>query len=408
MIWLAGLHEYDDGHQTQEASSQGPGQIADPDADVLGANQDAEPKEVGDSGFSHAGQVTRYVLTRFAFPGLVVAGTGYLLARLGWNAGWVMSLYVILAVLLVVFQGFLRMRRSHELREVYFTTVFFLISGNLLQASRSAWTRTGFTPWFCTPGNLANTPMPYLLAMLVNMILVLVAGLMFDVLWRWQYSSGRGFRNGFHRAAWSTFSPLILVYIFALLFCCMGRWISPLLVFSVMGGIFMTVLVMRDPEMTLNGLEKRVLLLAAFGVILLLTAIGGASILVLYMESSPLAIPDHTILRSWEIDFQALGYSPDELLERYRVAAVLSSMSTLVYMLLVLGGILLTTIYRLEVPYSSEPQVGESSVETAAEDPGEKNQRAATAGDDALDPRAWLQSGWDSVLHILKAKQHRD
>ena len=404
MIWLAGLHEYDDGQQTQEASSQGPGQIADRDAAVPSANEDAEPKEVGDSGFSYAGQVTRYVLTRFAVPGLAVAGTGYLLARLGWNAGWVMSLYVILAVLLVVFQGFLRMRRSHELREVYFLTVFFLISGSLLQAPAIRMDPYGFY----TLGNLANTPMPYLLAMLVNMILALVAGLMFDVLWRWQYSSGRGFRNGCHRAAWSTFPPLILVYIFALLFCCMGMWIFLLLVFSVMGGIFMAVLVMRDPEMTLNGWEKRVLLQAAFGVILLLTAIGGASILVLYLEPSPLAIPDHTILRSWEIDFQALGYSPDELLERYRVAAVLSSMSTLVYMLLVLGGILLTTIYRLEVPYSSEPQVGESSVETAAEDPGEKNQRAATAGDDALDPRAWLQSGWDSVLDILKAKQHRD
>ena len=402
MISLAGLHEFDESQQSQEPPAQSQEQAAKRGAVTSGVIGNAD--DSSDFGLSYAGQATRHVLTRFVVPGLAVAATGYLLARLGWTAGWIMSLYVILAVLLVVFQGFLRMRRSHELREVYFITVFFLLSGSLLQAPAIRMDPYGFY----TLGDIANTPIPYLLATLVNMFLALVSGLMFDFLWRWQYSSGRGFTNGCHRAAWSTFPPLIFVYLFALLFCSMGMWIFLLLVFSVMGGIFMTVLVMRDPEMTFNGWEKRLLQQAAFGIILLLTAMGGASILVLYLEPSPLAIPDHTILRSWDIDFEALGYSPDELLERYRIAAVLSSLSTLVYLLLVLGGILLTTINRLEIPYLSGAQMAASSIETAIEDEDERNPRVPGAGNDALEPTAWLQPGRDSALDVVNRNQDLD
>ena len=85
------------------------------------------------------------------------------------------------------------------------------------------------------------------------------------------------------------------------------------------------------------------------GAILLLTAVGSAITLILYLHPSPMAIPDHTLLRSWEIDFNSLGFSPDELLERYRFGAVWSSLATVIYMVIVLGGCFLATIYRLDV-----------------------------------------------------------
>ena len=402
MIWLAGLHGYEEHLQVRDNISETAGDSDDQVHGVIVSEDQTE--EPGSGGLSYANQVTRYVLTKFALPGLAVVATGYILARLGWNAGWLMSLYVILAVLLVMFQGFLRMRRSHELREIYFITVFFLLSGNLLQAPAIRMDPYGFYAL----GAFANTPMPYLLALLVNMILALVAGLVFDVLWRWQYTSGHGFKNVSHRAAWTTFPPLLLVYVCALLFCCMGTWIFLLLVLSVMGGVFMAVLVVRDEQMTFERWEKRLLLQATFGVALILTAIGGASILILYLDPSPLAIPDHTILRSWTIDFVALGYSPDELLERYRIAAVLSSMSTLIYMLLVLGGVLLSTIYRLDIPNSTEPEQARAPVAPAPAEQIEKNLTGATASDDAFDPRTWLQSGQNAVMDVLRPKQDGD
>ena len=170
----------------------------------------------------------------------------------------------------------------------------------------------------------------------------------------------------------------------------------------------MAVLVVRDEQMTFERWEKRLLLQATFGVALILTAIGGASILILYLDPSPLAIPDHTILRSWTIDFVALGYSPDELLERYRIAAVLSSMSTLIYMLLVLGGVLLSTIYRLDIPDSTEPEQARAPVAPAPAEQIEKNLTGATASDDAFDPRTWLQSGQNAVMDVLRPKQDGD
>ncbi len=386
MVWLAGLNGDEENSHFRDPALQAPD--ATPGQEPEATVSENETRELVGSGISYAGQASRYVLTKFALPGLAVAATGYVLNRLGWNAGWIMSLYVILAVFLVMFQGFLRMRRSHELRELYFITVFFLLSGNLLQAPAIRMDPYGFYAL----ADFANTPIPYLLASLANMVLALIAGLMFDVLWRWQYTSGRGFENVCHRAAWTTFPPLIFVYICTLLFCCMGTWVFLLLVFSVMGAIFMSVLVMRDERMEFSNWEKKLLLQVAFGGLLVLTALGGAAILILYLEPSPLAIPDHNILKSWVIDFEALGYSPDELLERYRIAAVLSTMSTLAYMLLVLGGILLATIYRLNIPGESSPAKTETTVETVQLERKGIKPGAPAADNGALDARTWLEA----------------
>ena len=352
MIWLAGLNDFDG--PTNSVMPTYPA-VAD-----TGNSVTESDKPVGESAshsLSEASRAAHYVLTKFALPGLVVAAIGYILARLGWNAGWIMALYVSLAVFLVMIQGFLRVRRSHELREFYFLTVFFLISGNLIQAPATKMDPYGFY----AIGEFANTPYPYLMATLLNMVLALIAGLMFDYLWKWQYQSGRGFRNVCHRAASTAFPPLLFIFVFSLFFCCIGMWIYLTLVFSITGGTFMTILALRDKEMMFWNWERRLLLQAAIGIILLLTSIGAASILVNYLEPSPLAIPDHTLVRSWDIDFDALGYSADELLERYRVGAVWSSLGTLLYMTIVLGGSLLTTIYRLGRDESTKPE------QTAAE-----------------------------------------
>ena len=399
MVWLAGLNGDEEYPQFQN-------QVDRPALDI--PNQEAGPGQSadeswnsGNSGVSYAGQASRFVLTKFAIPGVAVAATGYVLTLLGWNAGWVMTLYVILAIFLVMFQGFLRLRRSHELRELYFITVFFLLSGSLLQAPAIRMDPYGFYAL----ADFANSPIPYLLASLANMVLALIAGLMFDVLWRWQYTSGHGFDNSCHRAAWTTFPPLLFVYVCALIFCCMGMWVFLLLVFSVMGAVFMAVLVMRDDRIEFRNWEKKLLLQVAFGGLLVLTAVGGAAIIILYLEPSPLAIPDHNILRSWVIDFEALGYSPDELLERYRIAAVLSSMSTLIYMLLVLGGILLATIYRLNVPEESESMAPSPAVGAFQGENDERSPGSAAAGAGALDSRAWLETGTKPVQEIVPSRR---
>ena len=340
MIWLAGL---DGNSDTIEPGARAEYQ-RDPDAHDPEVSPPKAATPVETTTHSYAGQLIYYALSRFVLPGLVVAGTGYMLTRLGWNAGWILVLYVILAIVLVLVQGFLRMRRTIELRELYFVTVFVLISGNLLLAPAIRMDAYGFY----AIADFANTPMPFLLSLLANLLLALAAGLMFDFLWRWQYSGQGGFNNVYQRAAWTSFLPLMFVYGCALLFCCVGSWIYLLFVFSVAGGTFMAMLILRDREMEFHGWERKFLLQAAIAVILVLTAVGSATILILYLRPSMLAIPDHTLIRSWEIDFSALGYSADELLERYRFGAIWSSLAMLVYMVIVLGGNLMATIYRLD------------------------------------------------------------
>ena len=301
-------------------------------------------------GRSYSGEVIRYFLTRFALPGLVVAGTGFLLASLGWNAAWMMMLYLIVATGLVMAQVFLRLRRSNDLRELFFVTVFFLLSANLLQVPIIRMDPFGFYAL----ADFANTPIPYLLGVVVNLMLALIAGLMFDFLWRWQYLSDRAARNPARRATLVAFPPLITVYAFSVVFCSSGAWIFFLFVFAIAGGTFAALLIMRDSEVKFNEWERRLLLQGAVALILVLTTLGGAAIFTLYWEPSLMVLPDHTLLRSWEIDFNALGYPPDELVERYRIGAVWSCLATMVFMILVLGGRLIVNIYRLDAGITSQ------------------------------------------------------
>ena len=300
-------------------------------------------------GSSYSGEVIRYFLSRFALPGLIVAGTGFLLASLGWNAAWMMMLYVIVATALVVAQGFLRLRRSNDLRELFFVTVFFLLSANLLQVPIIRMDPFGFYAF----SDFANTPIPYLLSVVVNLMLALVAGLMFDFLWRWQYLSARQAKNPSRRAALVAYPPLFCVYAFSVVFCSAGAWIFFLLVFAIAGATFTMLLLLRDNKVKFNEWERRLLLQAAVALILVLTTFGGAAIFTLYWEPSLMVLPDHTLLRSWEIDFNSLGYPPDELVERYRIGAVWSCLATLIFMVTVLGGRLIVGIYRLDAGEAS-------------------------------------------------------
>ena len=136
---------------------------------------------------SYAGEVMRFSLFRFLLPGSCIAGAGYLLVLQGWDSAWVLMLYVGAAIGLVLAQGFLILRRSRELRELFILSVFFLHSQSLLQAPLTRMENYGFY----AIGDFGGTPIPYLLALIVNLFLALAAGLMFDFFWRWQYFGDR-------------------------------------------------------------------------------------------------------------------------------------------------------------------------------------------------------------------------
>ena len=284
-----------------------------------------------------------FSLSRLVLPGLGVAAIGFALASSGWNATWMMMLYIIVVAALVLAQGFLRLQRSNELRELYFISVFFLLSSKLLQAPLIRMDPFGYY----AIGEFASTPIPYLLSLLTSLLLALAAGLMFDFLWRRQITENTSTVNMWPRTACASYTPLLMVYAACLFLTGLGTWIYLLLVFSILGGCFMALTVLRDETVSFTQWERRLLLQAVLAVTVVLTAVGGAMVAIMYLYPSMLAIPDHTLIRSWEIDFAALGYPKEELMDRYRIGAVWSSLATVVFMVVFLGGSLLVTIYRL-------------------------------------------------------------
>jgi hypothetical protein len=303
--------------------------------------------------------VARYCLTRFVLPGLVIAGAGFLLHSLDLSAAWMFALYVVAIAGMVLAQGFLRLRRSNELRDLLFVSIFFILTAPVLQTPLVGTDVYGLY----TIAGLAGTPIIYLVALIVNLLQAAAAVIVFDLLWRWQYSGGRGSSKAFYRAAWVAVPPLVLVYICNLLSASVATCFALLVVLPVVAGVLMSLLVLRDRQVTVSEWERRFLLQAAMGITIALTVLGGVTIMVFYLEPVLLSDSHHTTLfYSSPIDFNALGFPQSELMDRYRVTSSWSSLTTLVYMAVVLGGILIATIYRLGSGGQVTP--GEATVPT--------------------------------------------
>ena len=292
---------------------------------------------------SYAWEVIKFSLSRFFFPGLLIAVVGYYLASLGWNTGWVLATYSSGVIGVVLFGAFLRIRRPDNLRELYFLSVFVLLSTPMFQAPLTRMDPYGFY----SIGGMANTPFPFLLALLVNLSLAVIAGLMFDYLWRIQFTDrGTTNRRAYARAHWAVLPPLVAVYCFAIVFCNTQTWIYLTIVFPMLDVVFTLLAVLRQKGGDLDEWSRRFLLAAGVAVLLTLSLLGGAATMFFYLEPSLLAVPDHNLFRSWELDFDALGYPASELKERLRMGAVWSGLASLGFIVVFIGGHFLATIHR--------------------------------------------------------------
>ncbi len=363
LITLAGLDGRDRVgtlHRTSASSSSGIG-IADDSRDTL-VNVGAADTQTGDRSVasSNLSGAIRYCLSRFLLPGLCVAGGGYVLSALGWTADWILTFFIAVVMGLMLTQGFLRMRKGDQLREFFFVSLFFLLSTPLLQMPLIRMDNYGFY----TIADFAGTPIPCLLALIVNLALALIAGLMFDLLWKWQYSKDVSERRAPQRAAWVALLPLAFVYCCIMVISNVGSWIHLTVVLPVLGVVFITLLVLRDPVVTPRERDLRFLLWAVVTATIVLSALGGAAILTLYLAPSSLPQPDHNLLYSWDIDFTALGYTQDELMERLHLGFIWVALSNFVYVVVVIGGNLIVAIYRRGSGNGAQPTVVISELST--------------------------------------------
>ena len=267
---------------------------------------------------------------------------GYALSAFGWNDGWMPTVYVAVVSSLVLAQGFFLPDRDCDLREFYRVTVFFLLTTPLLQFHSLVMDYYNFY----AIGGLAGTQMPYLLALLLNMVLAPVAGLMFHVQWRLHYPGRRTGSNPFRRVAWVAFPPPVLVYTVVVI-TNISVSIQLAVLFPILGLAFTIILALRDPSFHQEPGDRRFLLCTISAIGIVSGTLGVVVIIAAYVSPDlPMALPDHNLLSSWELDFEGLGYSRDEALDQANLGYVWHAVAVFSYMPFIVGGGLFTAIYQ--------------------------------------------------------------
>ncbi len=285
----------------------------------------------------------RYALSRFVLPSLCISLAGYFIATLGWNSSVTLALYAVVALSALLALGFWRLRRSDDLADLLFVTVFFLLSIHVLNAPLTRMDIYGLY----NLGGLAGTSIPFTLSLIMNLLVATVAGLMFVLLRRWQYSDPSARRSVYSRAAWIVLPPIAFVYAFILAFANVGIWILGLVLLVPLAGAFITLVVLRDREVSIGEWDRKFLLCTTVAVVIVLSVIGLATILLAWMQ--PIQYPEgQGLFYPQDLDFDTLGYSASEHGKRSMMAVIWILLATFAYMVIVIAGKLIVTIYRLD------------------------------------------------------------
>ena len=145
-----------------------------------------------------------------------------------------------------------------------------------------------------------------------------------------------------------------------------GAWIGTLIALTIVAGVFVTLVVLRDASVRLTLWDQRFLLWSAVTITIVLTILGATALLSVYQNPTAIIThTGHTLFHAWEIDLVGLGFSEDELAARLRIGYAWSVITSICYMALVLGGNLVATIRRLDVDDAIGPtaDIGELATE---------------------------------------------
>ena len=344
LILLAGLAP-----DFQSASSQVGGA---PSGTIL-LDMDGNEEPMGPDTAEHAPPAQRGALfvdigSFFAFRflplALLVVGLGFALSTMNWETALMPVVYVGMAMGLVLAQGFLLPNQTIPFREFFWVSMFFLLSTPLFEFAPIQMDHYNFY----VIGNFAGTSTPYILALLTNLVLAGTAGAMFHFLWQWQYGTSRERKDAFRRAAWVAFAPVVFVFGVVVVVTNLAVTVQMAVLFAAFAAVFASLLLLRDPSLNPGERDQRVLFPTVVAVALVTSAAGLFTILFVYASPDlPSVLPDHNLVASWEIDFDELGYSKEEALQRLNLGYLWHAICLFVYMLFVVGGRLLVAVYRM-------------------------------------------------------------
>ena len=304
------------------------------------------------SGSLSVNERAKDALVKMVPAALYVATIGYAIDALGLFRTWVMLAYLCVGIGVVVGTVMMRRLRTHasdRLGDLFFVSVFFVLSAPLLQAAFTRMDHFGFH----TIQEFTGSPFPFMLAVLANLVLALVTSTMFNVLRNWLYGR-RTVMNPITCALAATLPPLLFTYTNVLIFCNPGMWIFFLGALSTLLGGFAAILAFNDPELRLDDRDSW-LVKATFAVILVVSISWSAWNLATYIEPSVVSSAHHNTI--WSSDpelepldaptpeyFDALGYPETEYIERIRFGSLWTGQATAAYVIIVIGFNVFATI----------------------------------------------------------------
>ena len=293
---------------------------------------------------SMLGDAARFGFLRVFPLGLCIVG-GYALSFFGWNNGWMPTAYVAFAIGIVLAQGFLFRDREAGLREFFWVSLFFLLTTPLLQFARIRTDHYGFY----TIGSFTGTQIPYMLALLLNLLIASTAGLAFRLLWKRQYSGASDGTSALRRAAFVVLPPVISAYATVAVITNIAVSVHLAVLLPVLGVVFTGLLVLRDPAFNPSERDRLFLLSTASVLAMISGVLGIGTILAIYLSPGlPSVLPDHNLLWSWEINLAGLGFTREEALERLNVGYVWHTIWVFGYMFFVVIGRLIVSLYRID------------------------------------------------------------
>ena len=104
--------------------------------------------------------------------------------------------------------------------------------------------------------------------------------------------------------------PVLASYAVAVALSNVSVWIQSVVALAFLALVFTQMLTLRHPSVNPSQVQRRFLLCATFIAAFVSAILGLATILTIYLlPDVPRVLPDHNLLVSWEIDFEAHGYT---------------------------------------------------------------------------------------------------
>ena len=288
--------------------------------------------------------VVRSALWKIGPPGLYALVVGFVLNAMDLNGTLALLAYVVFSLAIVVGQGVLRwLKRGpgrserDQVVDLLFISLFFTLNTSLLIGALTKADHFGFY----TFESFTNTPLPFLFTILVNLVLSLLASVMFGLLWERRLGLG-----SFSRAIWTTLPPILFVYANIFVFTNLSNWIYFMVVLGILFGTFAVIVALNEPGYELRDSDfvfrtavVAIILLCSFGLVGTLVGQQDPDILITGAFYRIIPLP--------EISPEELGYTHEGGVERLRLGSLWMALANILFLVTVVGGYLIATIRRV-------------------------------------------------------------